>query len=345
MERVSTIGLDLAKQVFQVHGLSKDGKKVFSRKLEREELHAFFKKQRGCVVAMEATSSAHHWARLIAILGHTPRLIPAQYVKPYLKREKSDALDAEAIANAARQPGMRFVAIKSADQQSITTLMKTRTLFIRQRTSAVNSLRGLLAEFGFVVPARLANVAKLKRILHSDEMRVPEVAWTALKGVYQHIEAIDQQIEAVEKSIDEEVSKDATVQRLMTVPGVGKITAMSIRAFVPDAALFKSARHFASWLGITPRSISSGGKQLYGHISKRGNAELRKLLVLGAFPIVTWAKKPACSNPWLRSLANRKPYKVAAVAVAHRTARIVWSLLSKGGTYRPLPDETQAISS
>ena len=345
MERVSTIGLDLAKQVFQVHGLGKDGKKAFSHKLEREELHAFFKKQRGCVVAMEATSSAHHWARVIGTLGHTARLIPAQYVKPYLKREKSDALDAEAIANAARQPDMRFVAIKSADQQSITTLMKTRTLFIRQRTSAVNSLRGLLGEFGFVVPARLANVTKLKRILHSDEKQVPEVARTALKGVCQHIEAIDQQIEGIEKSIDEQVSRDTAVQRLMTVPGIGKITAMSIRAFVPDAALFKSSRHFASWLGITPRSFSSGGKQLYGHISKRGNAELRKLLVLGAFPIVTRAKKRSCSNPWLRSLANRKPYKVAAVAVAHRTARIVWALLSKGGIYRPFPDETQAVAS
>ncbi len=276
---------------------------------------------------------AHHWAREIERWGHTPLLIPAQYVKPFVKQDKSDALDAEAIANAATQPGMRFVAIKSSEQQAITNLMKTRTLFIRQRTSAINALRGLLAEFGFVVPSRTIDVVKLKQILSSDKSHLPEPARTVLRSVYQHIDAINEHISGIEESIDDQVKKDDATQRLMTIPGVGKITAATVRAVVPDATLFKTARHFASWLGITPRSFSSGGKLSYGRISKRGNGELRKLLVIGAFPIVARARGRQSTNEWLYSLVKRKPYKVAAVAIANRTARIVWALVTNGGVY------------
>lgn len=334
MERASIIGLDLAKQVFQVHGMSKDGRKAFSRRLERAELHAFFKKQKACIVAMEATSGSHFWGREIEKLGHTPRLIHAQYVKPFVKRQKSDALDAEAIAVAAAQAGMRFVPIKSTEQQAIITLMRARTLFIRQRTSSINALRGLLGEFGFVVPSRTTNIVKLAQLLDAEEKRVPEPARTVLRDVYQHIEAINRRIAHMERLIDEQIKLDTAVQRLITIPGVGKITAATICASVSDPTLFKSARHFSSWLGITPRSFSSGGKQIFGRISKRGNAEIRKLLVLGAFPVVSAARRNGSPQPWLESLVQRKPYKVAAVAVANKTARIAWALLAKGGEYQ-----------
>lgn len=211
--------------------------------------------------------------------------------------------------------------------------MKTRMLFIRQRTSAINALRGLLAEFGFIVPSRVVHVAKLGQILNAAKERVPEPARSALLSAYDHIEAINERIGGLEKAIEEQVKLDSSIRRLMTIPGVGKITAASIRAFVPDATLFKSARHFSSWLGITPRSFSSGGKQAYGRISKRGNTELRTLLVVGAFTVVTAAKKHGSKNAWLCSLVNRKPYKIAAVAVANKTARTVWAILKKGGVY------------
>jgi len=333
MERASIIGLDLAKQVFQVHGMDKNGQKTFSRKLERSELHSFFKKQRACIVAMEATSGSHYWGREIEKLGHTARLIHAQYVKPFVKRDKSDALDAEAIAVAAAQAGMRFVPVKSTEQQAIITLMRARTLFIRQRTSAINALRGLVGEFGFVVPSRVANIIKLGQLLDQEARRLPEPARTVFLSIYQHIEAVNGKITHMEKLIDDQVTLNASIRRLMTIPGVGKITAATICASVPDPRLFKSARHFSSWLGITPRSFSSGGKQIFGRISKRGNADIRKLLVLGAFPIVSAAKRRGSPQPWLHSLVQRKPYKVAAVAVANKNARIVWALMIKGDNY------------
>jgi transposase len=344
MEKIATIGLDLAKQVFQVHGMDRNGKKLLSQKLDRSELMPFFKKLRRCVVAMEATSGAHHWAREINSLGHKSVLIPAQYVKPFVKRGKSDALDAEAIAVAATQEGMRPVRIKTGEEQATATLMKTRLLFVRQRTSAINALRGFLAEFGFVVPSRRINVEKLGNLLRSADDQMPEQGRVELLRVYEYITSLDGEIERLSKDLEKQVERDIDTSRLTTIPGVGKIAAAMIRALVPDPSLFESARHFASWLGLTPRSFSSGGRERLGRISKKGNGALRSLLVLGAFGVVTQARKNGHPLAWYQRLVTRKPFKVAAVAIANKNARIIWALMMKGGTYqRPYPVATEAI--
>lgn len=335
MEKVTTIGLDLAKMVFQVHGSDRTGKKLLSQKLDRSEVRPFFKKLRPCVVAMEATGSAHYWAREIAALGHEVMMIPGQYVKPYVKRGKTDALDAEGIATAATQPGMPSVRIKSASEQAVVTIMKTRMLFVRERTSASNALRGLLAEFGHVTATRTVSIGKLRELLALVETQVPQAAMFELLGVFEHIEALDARIERLSDEIMRRVKADENISRLTTIPGVGPITAAMVKAAVSDPSQFKSARHFASWLGLTPRSMSSGGNQRLGRISKQGNATLRSLLVIGAFSLIAQSRRRNDSKTWTASLAKRKPRLVAAVAIANKNARVMWALMMKGGVYSP----------
>ncbi|WP_313606327.1 IS110 family transposase [Rhizobium sp.] len=335
MEKIATIGLDLAKQVFQVHGMDRNGKKVLTRKLDRSEVKPFFKKLRKCVVGMEATGGAHFWAREIAALGHRVLIMPGQYVKPFVKRGKTDALDAEGIAIAATQPGMPSVKVKSASEQAVITTMKTRMLYVRERTSAINALRGLLAEFGHVAPAKRANVVKLRELLTSIDAQIPEPAKLELLGVFEHIEALDARIERLTNEIAKRVDADENISRLTTIPGVGAITAAMVRAVVPDPSQFKSARHFASWLGLTPRSLSSGGSQRLGRISKRGNSTLRSLLIVGACAVVVRARQKDRRVSWIASLSKRKPFLVAAVAVANKNARVLWALMMKGGVFEP----------
>ena len=335
MKQISTIGLDLAKRVFQVHGADAQGLPLFNRKLRRSEVLHFFKKLPACLVGMEACGSAHYWAREIAALGHQVRLIPPAYVKPFVKRGKTDAADAEAISEAVTRKTMRFVPIKSAEQQASAMVLKTRALLVRQRTQAINALRAHLAELGIISGAGLTKVAALIAIVRDEaDTCLPAAARFALTAISDQIEALVDQIDRLDRAIVTEARRDEDMSRLSTIPGVGAITAATIKALVPDPGGFKSARHFAAWLGLTPRSHSSGGKERLGRISKMGNAELRSLLVLGATAVLRVARNDVRAKPWIKALLTRRPFKVAAVALANKMARIVWALLNKGGIYR-----------
>ena len=335
MKHVTTIGLDLAKHVFQVHGADADGAPVLRRKLRRAEVLGFFEKLPPCLIGMEACGSSHYWAREIAALGHEVRLIPPIYVKPYLKRGKTDAADAEAICEAVTRKTMRFVPIKSADQQAAAMVLKARELLVRQRTQTINALRAHLSEFGIVTGIGTAKVAALIAIVRdAADTRVPDVARFALTALANQIEALARQTEQLEREIVATARRDADMRRLATIPGVGAITAASIKALGPDPEGFKSARHFAAWLGLTPRLHSSGGKERLGGISKMGNPALRSLLVLGATAVLRYVKHNADAPRWLVGLLARRPFKVVAVALANKIARIIWALLTKGGTYR-----------
>jgi transposase len=335
METVAVVGLDLAKQVFQVHGVNKNGKALFNQQLMREEVKPFFQKLRCCRVAMEASGGAHYWARELCAMGHSAMLIPGQYVKPFVKRGKSDALDARALAVAATQEGMQMVRIKSAEEQAVTTTMKARMLFVRERTNAINSLRSLLAEFGYVVPSSRTYLGRLSEILHAAEAQIPQAARLELLGILVHIRSLDEHIDELSNRLTNQINQDERTLCLTTIPGIGPMSAAMIKAFVPDPSQFRSGRHFASWIGLTPRSISSGGNHRLGHISKKGNKDLRSVLVIGAFSVVRNAKARGNQSPWLMSLTRRKPFKVAAVAVANKNARIAWAMMMKGGAYNP----------
>ncbi|MDR3376067.1 MAG: IS110 family transposase [Ancalomicrobiaceae bacterium] len=336
MTKITTIGLDLAKAVFQVHGATEDGTPVLRRKLRRSEMLSFFEKQPPCLVGVEACGSAHHWAREISRLGHEVRLIPPAYVKPFVKRGKTDAADAEAICEAVTRKTMRFVPIKTEEQQAAAMVLKTRELLVSQRTRTINALRAHLAELGVVAGTAVTGFANLVAIIRDhDDNRIPKVARFALAILVEAVEMIEQQIAEIDERIAVATRSDACAKRLMSVPGVGVIIAASIRALVPDPAGFRSARHFAAWLGLTPKPHSSGGKERLGGISKMGNATLRSLLVVGATSVMCVARRGKPVPAWLSALMGRRPYKVAAVALANKMARIIWALLTKGGVYRP----------
>ncbi|MFC4594530.1 IS110 family transposase [Sphingobium tyrosinilyticum] len=333
---VVTIGLDLAKTVFQVHGVDKAGHTVLRRKLSRGDLVAFFKKQPQRLVGMEACSSAHHWGRLLVELGHTVRLIPPQYVKPFVKRNKTDAADAEAICEAVARPNMRFVPIKTKQQQAILALHRVRSLLVRQRTATINALRGLLGEYGIIAGKGVRQLATLsERLVSADETVVPSEAQQALRCLFQHIEELSEKLKDMELRIVAWHKADPVSQRLASAPGVGPITASAIVAAVGDGKQFKSSRHFAAWLGLTPRIKASGGKEKIGRISKGGDRYLRTLLIHGARAVVgTTFRKDVAPRPWLTALVARRPTNVAATAVAHKTARSLWAMLTREELYR-----------
>ncbi|MBO0718329.1 MAG: IS110 family transposase [Rhizobiales bacterium] len=336
MKHVSTIGLDLAKHVFQIHGADAEGSPVFNRQLRRSEVLRFFAKLPPCLVGMEACASAHYWARQIGALGHEVRLIPPVYVKPFVKRGKSDAADAEAISEAVIRKTMRFVPVKTAEQQAAAMVLKTRALLVGQRTQTVNALRAHLAELGIISAAGLTNIAALIAIVRDEsDARLPTAARFALTALADQIDDLAGQIDKLERAIVTQARADLDMRRLIMIPGVGVITAATIKALVPDPGAFKSARHFSAWLGLTPKPHSSGGKERRGGISKMGDVTLRSLLVVGATSVLRVARKDARARPWLKALLARRPFKVAAVALANKMARIVWALLNKGGNYRP----------
>ena len=284
MKQITTIGLDLAKQIFQVHGADADGSPVFNRRLRRAEVLTFFEKQPSCLVGIEACGSSHYWAREIAARGHDVRLIPPTYVKPFVKRGKTDAADAEAISEAVIRKTMRFVPVNSIEQQTAALVLKTRGLLVRQKTQAINALRAHLSELGVVVGIGTAKVAGLIEIVRDEtDARLPKGARFALSAIADQIEALTRQIGRLEQEIVADAKRAKDMRRLTTIPGVGAITAASIKALVPDPAGFKSGRHLAAWLGLTPKSRSSGGKERLGKISKMGNTELRSLLVLADY--------------------------------------------------------------
>lgn len=332
---VTTIGLDIAKRAFQAHGVDASGRAVLRRKLGRSEVLGFFRTLPTCLVGIEACGSAHHWAREIRALGHEVRLIPAAYVKPYVKRGKTDAADAEAICEAVTRPTMRFVPIKTPEQQAVLVLHRTRDLLVRQRTVLVNSLRGHLAEFGIVARQGTGGVGELLATLRGpEETPVPMLAKTALLGLADAIEALEKQAMEVEAAIVAWHKASEASRRLATVPGIGPITATAILASVGDIANFRSARHLAAWIGLVPKQDSTGGKPRQVGISKAGDRYLRKLLVLGATTVIRHNKTKA-QEGWLAGLLARRPTMVAAIAQANKTARIVWALLTRGGTYDP----------
>lgn len=336
MSTVVTIGLDLAKSVFQIHGVDDGGRTVLRRRLSRHELASYFAKLPACLVGMEACSAAHHWARELTRLGHSVRLIPPQYVKPYVKRNKTDAADAEAICEAVARPNMRFVPIKTLDQQGVLSLHRVRSLFVRQRTAAINTVRGLLTEFGIVAGKGLQRLAELRQRMDKvGSDLLPAEARAAIAEAFDHIDVLSKRIDTVEARIVTWHKNSEASHRLASAPGVGPITASAIVASVGDGRQFQSARHFAAWLGLTPRIHASGGKGHIGRISKGGDRYLRALLIHGARAIVgTSFRKDVKPRPWLKQLLARRPVNVAAVAVAHKTARALWAMITREEGYR-----------
>lgn len=335
MSEVTTIGVDLAKNVFQVHGVTASGAVVIRRQLRRRQVLRFFENQPPCLVGMEACASSHYWARAIAARGHEVRLMPARYVKAYVKRNKTDAADAEAICEAVTRPTMRFVAVKSAEQQSVLMLHRTRELLVRQRTMLVNAIRAHMAEFGVVARTGLPQVKELLAVIADEQdQRISPLARTCLAGLARQLLSLEQEIVAGEKRIHAWHRASEVSRRLETTPGIGEITASALAASITDPQVFKSGRAMAAWIGLVPKQTSSGGKERLGRISKQGDQYLRWLLVAGAMTVIRHARRNGTSDPWLANIIADKPTKLAAVALANKNARIAWALLRHGGTYR-----------
>lgn len=332
-QEVVTVGLDLAKTVFQVHVIAADGAVLIRRKLRRTEVIRFFAKLSPCLVGMEACASAHHWARELIAIGHEVRLMPPAYVKPYVKRGKTDAADAEAICEAVTRPTMRFVAVKSVEQQAVLMLHKSRDLMVRQRTMLINALRGHLAEYGIVTGLGAGGVVDALKALYEEQDRFPAHARSALHGIAAQLRALASEIDRLEAQILDWHRNDETSRRLATIPGIGPITASAIAAAVPDPSLFRSGRQFAAWLGLTPRANSSGGKERLGGITKQGDGYLRRLLVVGSTAVMRMTRKNPARQPWMAGLLERKPTKIATVALANKTARIAWAVMTRKEVY------------
>jgi transposase len=334
MQEISTIGLDLAKSVFQVHGVDAHGKVVVRRALRRAEVLSFFSELPPCLVGLEACATAHHWGRELIKLGHTVKLMPPAYVKPYVKRGKTDAADAEAIAEAVTRPTMRFVAVKTRNQQAILMLHKVRDLLVRQRTLLINALRGHLAEFGVVTARGPAGVKAALGELQAMQESLPPLARAAFRQLVDRMEALGTEIRRAERDIVAWCRQDDAGRRLATIPGIGPITASAIAATVPDPWLFRSGRQFAAWLGLTPRAHSSGGKERLGGISKQGDGYIRRLLVTGATAVIRTARQANPGKVWAARLLERKPARLVSVALANKTARIAWAVLAREQAYR-----------
>src|SRR6266496_5760944 len=311
MNEISMIGLDLAKNVFQVHGVDASGKVVLQRRLGRKAMEKFFAKLPPCTIGMEACGSAHHWARVIGGHGHDVKLMPPAYVKPYVKRNKNDGRDAEAICEAVSRPTMRFVPVKSVEQQATMAVHTTRALLVRQRTMVANSLRAALGELGIVAAQGIEGLRELMAKLEAPHEEVPEIMRGALLLLAKHWQALDADERVLERQIAKAARSDREARRLMEVPGVGPIIASTVLAKVPDAKVFRSGRDFAAWIGLTGRDHGTGGKHRPGRISKQGDRMLRALLISGASAYLRQQKRRGVSDPWLRELLARRPYKVA----------------------------------
>jgi len=337
MVEIITIGLDIAKNVFQVHGIDASGQVAMRRQLRRAEVVKFFGGLPPCLVGMEACGSAHYWARQVVALGHEVRLLPPAHVKPYVKRgRKNDAADAAAICEAVGRPHMQFVPVKSAESQGALLLHRTRDLLVRQRTMLINALRGHLAEFGVVAGQGKGNFAKLVTRLEAVEgAALPELARAALGLMAVQIDDANKKIEALEKAIVTRHRGDEASRRLASIPGIGPIIASAIATSVPDASVFKSGRQFAAWLGLVPKQNSTGGKDRLGGITKTGDRYIRRLLVIGATGLIRYKRNNVPGGlDWLTGLLARKPVRLVTVALANKMARIAWAILRRGEVYR-----------
>jgi transposase len=333
--QITTIGLDLAKSVFQVHGIDVSGRVVVVKALRRGQVLGFFAKLPPCLIGMEACSTAHHWARELAKLGHEVRLMPPAYVKPYVRRGKNDAADAAAICEAVTRPSMRFVPVKPIEQQAALMAHRSRDLLIRQRTQLINALRGHLAELGLVAAqGREGMTTLIARVTTDGAEALPPAVRAGLLPLVGQLEGLQQQIGGLEKVIHAQHRASEASRRLETIPGIGVIGATAIVATITDPGAFKTGRDLAAWIGLVPRQNSSGGKERLGGISKQGDRYLRKLLVVGAAAVLRHARAHPDKHPWLIQLLARRPAKVAIVALANKMARIAWAVLARGETYR-----------
>jgi len=336
MQTVTTIGLDIAKSVFQVHGVDAAGQVLIRRQLKRRYLLTFFQKLPPCLVGIEACASSHHWSRELQALGHTVRLMPPAYVKPYVKRQKNDATDAEAICEAVTRANMRFVETKTAEQQSGLVLHRTRHLFIRQQTAVINAIRAHLAEFGIVAAVGRNGVEELLKIVaNPTDKRVPEIVRACLMALGAQLHRIKEQVLEFDRLIRAWHRSSEMSMRLDACPGVGPALATALVATVADPKVFRSGRNFSAWIGLVPKQHSSGGKDRLGSISKQGDRYLRSLFVAGALAVIRYAKiHGAKHRPWLTALLARRPTKVAAIALANKMARMVWAMMAKSERYK-----------
>lgn len=340
MAEVTIIGVDLAKQVFQAHGAAADGSVVFRRKLPRNRFLSFLAAQPRCIVAMEACATSHNWGREIERLGHSVRLIPPIYVKPFVKRQKNDAADAEAITEAALRPTMRFVTIKTEAQQARGMLFRTRDLLVRQRTQTINALRGHLAEHGVVAPQGVVQVKRLADAISDDTSRLPTMVRDLGQLYLEQIESLSARIGDLDKRLAKAAAQAETPRRLQTMPGVGPITAVAMETFAPPMEEFRRGRDFAAWLGLVPRQHSTGGKARLGKTSKMGQRDIRRLLIIGAMAVVKAAVRRGvpCDNDgestWLSRMLGKKPRMLVAIALANKMARGLWAMMTKEQNYR-----------
>lgn len=334
---ITTVGLDLAKNVFQVHAISTTGEVVVRRALRRAQVIPFFSKLAPCLVGIEACGTSHHWARELTGLGHEVRLMPPVYVLPYVKRGKTDAGDAEAICEAVRRPTMRFVPIKSVEQQAALSLHRTRDLLVRQRTQLVNMIRGLLAEFGIDIPKGITHaLVFVRRAVAGEAHEVPPLAAKVVQALAEQALEGQARIRQLERDLLAWHRASELSRRIATVPGVGLLGATALAATVTDPTQFRSGRQFAAWLGLTPLSHSSGGKERLGRISKKGDKYLRRLLIIGMTSLVARnLYRPEAADPRITALLARKPFRVATVAMANHAARAIWAIMARGESYRP----------
>ena len=334
MTKDTMIGVDLAKHVFQLHGASMSGQVKFRKKLTRLQFQRFMAQQESCVVVMEACGSAHYWAREMRRVGHDVKLIAPRYVKPFLKRHKNDAADAEAIVEAAQRPGMRFVEAKSEEQQARAMVFRTREQLVRQRTDLVNALRAHLYEYGYIVPQGIGHLGRLEEILNEPNSELPELVRELGRTLLGQIAGKNETVASMDRRIKELAGQSDSARRLQTI-GVGPVTALAIEAFAPSLELFRCGRDFAAWLGLVPRQHSSGGKQRLGKTSKAGQRDIRRLLIIGAMSRLNWlGRKSICEGSWLDRLARRKPRMLVAVALANKMARTIWAMATRQENYR-----------
>jgi transposase len=334
--KITTIGIDLAKIIFQIHGVDERGKVAVRKQLKRAEMLKYFANLEPCLIGMEACGSAHHWSRKLESYGHTVKLMAPQFVKPYVKTNKNDMADAEAICEAVGRPNMRFVAIKTVEQQAILSVHRARQGFVKARTAQGNQIRGLLSEFGIVIPQGIGQIMKqVPEILEDGENGLPGAMRNLIERLTENLKEMDRQVKELEAQIQLWHRENEASRKLAEIPGLGPITASAIVATVGDAREFKNGRQLAAWMGLVPKQNSSGGKQNLLGISKRGDTYLRTLMIHGARAVIRFAEKKAEPESWLRKVMARRNTNVAAVALANKNARIVWALLAHGRTFRP----------
>jgi transposase len=335
VDKNTMIGVDLAKNIFQLHIASLTGEVLSRKKLSRERFKSFMQAQEPAIVVMEACGSAHHWAQALSEMGHQVKLIAPQYVKPFVKRQKNDAADAEAIVIAAQRPEMRFVEPKTKEQRARVVLFRARERLVHQRTEQVNALRSMLYEYGYVIPQGIGHIRRIEETLNDPSCDLPEIVREECRDLLDQIAGNTERITLKTEMIKQLAGQTNIARQLQTMPGVGPMTAMAIEAFAPPMDVFKNGRAFAAWLGLVPRQFSSGGKERLGRVSKAGQADIRRLLIIGAMSRLNWmGRKSIPDGSWLSRMLARKPRMLVAIALANKMARMIWAMLTKGDSYR-----------